>query len=63
MPPNCEIEEFINNWDMDKKQLDLVIYVSGSYKTRVLSSVELHYQQLPKFHLRSDFKNYLSKLC
>lgn len=61
MPPNCEIEEFINNWD--KKQLDLVIYVSGSYKTRVLSSVELYYQQLPKLHLRSDFKNYLSKLC
>lgn len=55
------MEEFSKNWDMDTRQLQLVIYVSASYKPRVLSSVELHSRQLPKFHFRSDFKNYLKQ--
>lgn len=59
MTPNSEMEEFIKNWDMDKMQLQLVTYISASYITGVLSSVELHSQQLPMFHFRSDFKNLL----
>lgn len=57
------MEEFTKNWDMDKRQLQLVTYILGSSIKGVLSSVELHSQQLPRFHFRADFKSYLGKLC